>query len=73
MAGDEEPRRSQDAATQPTQHHRADDVGPSTDAGPAATAQGGPAATAQGGPVATARAPSMSSVIDLVRSMQHLL
>ena len=80
MAGDEEQRRSQEAATQPTQHHRADDVGPSTDAGPAATAQGGPAATAQGGPAATAqgrpaataRVPSTPSVIELVNSMQIL-
>ena len=72
MAGDEEQRRSQEAATQPTQHHRADDVGPSTDAGPAATAQGGPAATAQGGLAATARVPSTPSVIELVNSMQIL-
>ena len=77
---DEEQRRSQEAATQPTQHHRADDVGPSTYAGPAATAQGGPAATAQGGPAATAqgrpaataRVPSTPSVIELVNSMQIL-
>ena len=67
MAGDEEQRRSQEAATQPTQHHRADDVGPSTDAGPAATAQGGPAATAQGGPT------EEDEPILHLRRRQHLL
>ena len=67
--------RSSDAARRQRRSQRsirADDVGPSTDAGPAATAQGGPAATAQGGLAATARVPSTPSVIEVAYSMQIL-
>ena len=68
MAGDAKQGRNQKAATQRTQHHRADDVGPSTDAGPAATAQGGPAATAQGGPTE-----EDEPIMHLQQRRQHLL
>ena len=44
------------------------DVGPSTDAGPAATSQGGPAATAQGGPTE-----EDEPIMHLQQRRQHLL